>query len=66
MWPDLYFKRIILSVCAEDGSEEDKIENKNELEGCYTNLSKKMMGARKNTMAVRIEISEQIWAITNR
>lgn len=52
--------RIILSVCAEDGSEEDKIENKNELEGCYANLSKKMMGARKNTMAVRIEISEQI------
>lgn len=37
MWPDVYFERITLSVDAEDGSEEDKTENKNELEGCYTN-----------------------------
>lgn len=47
MWPGLYFKRITLSLCAEDGSEENKTEIKNELEGCYTNLSKRWGGGQK-------------------
>lgn len=48
MWWDLYFKSIALSIYVEDGLEEEKIENKDQLEGRYTNLSKRWWGQKED------------------
>ena len=41
MRSDPNFKRIMPAVHAGDGAEEDEVDNKDRLDGCYANLWKR-------------------------